>query len=473
MLTGTPNRIWGLPAILACGSLLAWILLHHPPGSIKTDLAQPLAVATNWHAFGQTLWLLVFGSLLAASVPYFQTLQSLLRGRGTLGIGTIALVCAVSLAICLTMPVIFSSDVYAYAAYGWMDAHGISPYAHSLLPTDDGLIRAAIWQWSNPLPICVYGPLFVWIAKICDFAGAHYGIAAQLFALRLTSSAGLIACAPLVYAAMSGYRNEERLGAAAGITLNPVALWVAAEGHNDTLVLAIVLMGFIVLRRYGYFAGAFIIAAAAVIKASSLAAAAVLTLYTWRDWSRWVRVLAGIACGVALTVLVARPFESGVTTVLVPHGRYMPQYSVQFIASALLAPLPGAAQFALEGGIAIALVGAGLLMLFGMRRILRGERDGIAWLALGLWFAIPNPYPWYALWILPAAFLCIRKPAAWAIVAASLTIFLRYLPDAGSNTHPELNLAVSIAEFALPAALLLLNGREWMPAPVFEGDSAP
>lgn len=444
-----------VPAALACAALFSGLLLRHPPNSIAMDLAQPLIVATNWHDFGRTLWMVVFGGILAASVPYGFALQALLRGTLEVRLRFVVGLSALSLLACLCMPVIFSSDVYAYAAYGWMDAHGISPYAHLPLATHDALITAAIWQWSNPLPLCVYGPLFVWIAKVCVIAGAPFGPAGQLLLLRLLSSAALVVCAPLIYVAMHGFGREYRMLAAAGIALNPVAIWIAAEGHNDTLVLAMVLLGFIAIRKFGHFVGAFVIGAAALIKATSVAAAAVLALYAWHNSGRMMRVAAGLACGILLTVFIARPFEAGIGTVLVPHGHYMPQFSPQFAVAQLLQPFVASGAYALDAGIAIVLVAAGLLALYGIRRIARREYDGAAWLALALWIAIPNPYPWYALWILPVAFLCIRKPAAWAIIAASVTVFVRYLPDVATNANPDLNLAVTLCELALPLALLL------------------
>ena len=453
------GRFWLLPAAFATAVLLSRAFLSSAPLSLHTDLAQPLVVATNWHDFGRGLWMLVFGCLLAAAVAYGFILVRVLRDAWQTGLLRIASTCALTLATCLCMPVIFSSDVYAYAAYGWMDAHGISPYAHLPLASNDPLITSAIWQWSNPLPVCVYGPLFVWIAKLCVIGGSWSGPSLQLLLLRMTAAVALILCGPLVYAAMHGFRREQRLLAAAGITLNPVMIWIAAEGHNDTLVLAMVLLGFIAIRKLGYFAGAFMIAAAALVKASSIAAAAVLALYSWHDSRRFMRVVAGAACGVLLTVFIARPFEAGVRTVLIPHGHYAPQFSPQYAVAQLLQSLFGDAAHPLQAGIAILVVAGGILALFGIRRIARGEYDGAAWLALALWIMIPNPYPWYALWILPASFLCIGRPAAWAIVAASITIFVRYLPDVASNASPDVNMAVTLCEISLPLALLLAPGR--------------
>ena len=459
-----------IPAAFLGAALIFRALLLHAPERLATDLRQPLIVATSWHAFGTLFWCVAACAVGVAAIAYVRLLLAYLRDERAPGLVSLGGLTAVSTVCALALPVIFSSDVYAYAAYGWMDAHGISPYAHATIATHDPLMTAAIWQWSNPLPVCVYGPLFVWIAKLCVLAGSAGGPALALWYLRGISSLALVACVPLAYAAFSWLPRNRRLLAAAGIALNPVIIWIAAEGHNDTLVLATVLTGFIVARRAGGFAGAFIVAAAALIKASSLAAAAVFALYALRDGARFVRIAAGTVCGILVTVAIARPFEAGVSTVLVPHGHYQPQFSVQ---SGVVQLLQGAlgAPFALNAGIALTLVAACGVALYGVRRALQRDLEGAAFLALALWMAIPNPYPWYALWILPVAFLSVRKPAAWAIVAASLTIFLRYLPDVSSSASGDVNLLVTMGEFGLPIALLARSAGAWAAARAAATDS--
>jgi len=108
-------------------------------------------------------------------------------------------------------------------------------------------MNAAIWQWKDPLPICVYGPAFIWIAKVAVGVAAPFGAAAQLLSIRALCALALIACAPLLAALFDAPRRPEL--AIAGVLLTPVALWFAAEGQNDTLLLEVVLLGLLVLKR--------------------------------------------------------------------------------------------------------------------------------------------------------------------------------------------------------------------------------
>ena len=462
-----------IPAAFALAALLSRALLQHAPLYIATDLSQPLPVATTWHGFGQSLWLSTFACIAAASVAYIFTLRAALKRKSSgLTVPAIVTFSAIALVAALSMPVVFSSDVYAYAAYGSLAAHGVSPYAHTAITVQDPLLRAAVWQWTNPLPACVYGPLFVWIAQLAVTATAAFGVAAQLFTLRLVSSAALLACAPLVFLAFRGFRTEQRVAVAAGIALNPVAIWSAAEGHNDALMLVAVLLGFIAVRKFGYFIGAFLIASSALIKASGAAAALILAMFAWPNRSRFVSVLGGFSAGIALTALVALSLESGVRNVLSPHGHYTPQFSAQYVLAQIAVSIFGTRWHAAEFGIAVAAVGAACIALYGVRLALAKNPLGTAYVALGVWLLIPTPYPWYALWILPVAFLSMKSAPSWAIVAATLTIFVRYLPDASSATNADLNLAITAFELGLPLALLagyqlVANFRG-----AFEGDAS-
>lgn len=86
----------------------------------------------------------------------------------------------------------------------------------------------------------------------------------------------------------------------------------------------------------------------------------------------------------------------------------------------------------LAGPVA-ALVLAFGLALAGARRLRQGRRDGYAWLGIGAWLAIPTPYPWYVLWVLPAVSAAPASRAGAALWAVTILAVLRYLPDAAGN----------------------------------------
>lgn len=407
---------------------------------VNAALAQPLVVVTEWGARGALLLGMLFLGVMAAAAPYWIAVRNAQR----LSIAGLTALVGGALLVAWCVPVLFSSDVYAYAAYGELARLGLDPYVRSLNPGDDALIRDAIWQW-NPgappgtgsFPICVYGPAFVLLAKALVSALAPLGTLAQLQGLRAVGSAAFIACVPLAYAAFGGERSV-RLCAAATIGLNPVALWCAAEGHNDALVLAIVLAGFALARHRLVTLGAAIAGCSALVKLPGAAAAIGFAV---ADRRARVGAMAGIAISAAFSI----PLLRGVTTQLAPHGRYAPQASLQ----ALLGPLGPLPAWTLAGAVAIALAARAVVLL----RARNGE--GWVWLGLGAWVLVPNPYPWYGLWLVALAATAPRSRAAGVAIGLSFTSLLRYVPDAVAIPGPALA-AVLGALASLP--LLWLSG---------------
>lgn len=416
-----------IPAgFLAGAGVCAW-MLRHAPQSIAVDRAQPLVVVTYWQQFGAQMWIAFALAIAIASVGYAGVLRASRKALATTMILS-ALACAAA----LLFPVVFSSDVYAYAGYGDMALHGISPYAHAHIALRDPLLDAMLWQWGNPPPMCVYGPAFVWLAQGIAALFLPLGAAAPLWAFRIIACLALIACAPLAHAAFASFPRATRLAAAAGIALNPVAIWSAAEGHNDALALAIVLAGFALVARARLFTGALLAALSALVKAPGALAAIGLAIAAWPDRSRFWRIAPGTALGIAIVAALAIPLEYGVRTKLAPAGHYAPQFSLQYVSIALTAV------------VIAALVAASCFERLRMA----------SYLTMAAWIAIPNPYPWYAVWLLPVAFLAWRSSAAWALIAASLLIALRYYPDATTALSRPLSIAIVVLEFGLPLLLL-------------------
>jgi hypothetical protein len=502
-----------IPAgFLAGAALCAW-MLKSAPAAIAVDRAQPLAVVTYWQQFGAQMWIALALAIAIASVGYVLVMVSLSNhgGRNEASTNSAALrylrvtlfTSALACAAALLFPVVFSSDVYAYAGYGDMALHGISPYAHARIGVRDPLLDAMLWQWGNPPPMCVYGPAFVWLAQAIVAVFMPLGAAAPLSALRALACIALVACAPLAYAAFSAFPRSTRLAAAAGIALNPVAIWSAAEGHNDALALAIVLAGFALAARSRVFFGAFVAALAALVKAPGAVAAAALALASWSDRSRFARAASGAAAGIALVAALAIPLEYGVRSNLAPQGHYFPQFSLQYVsvwlavvvigvlvvastssavlrylrmtrgANAPLRPLrvfaaaplrvfAGAPLRVFAGAPLRVFAGAPLRVFAGAPlRVFAGAPlrvfAGAPLLVFAAWVGVPNPYPWYAIWLLPVAFLVWRSYAAWALIAASLLIAVRYYPDATTDLSRPLSIVIVAIEFGVPLVLLIAH----------------
>lgn len=398
---------------------------------------QPLLVATDWGGAGAV----PLGTLLAAaSIVAFFYRRALQRAQ-PLRLELVLLLSVAGLAIAWFAPVLFSSDVYAYAAYGEMTRIGLDPYARAPLDTSDVVVRAAQWQWVSAFPICVYGPAFLGLARSIVTVFAPFGVLAQLDAFRAIACAAFLLCVML---ACDVYRGDRatRWRAAATIGLNPVAIWCAAEGHNDALALAVVLAGFALVRRRVVGVGAAVAALSALVKPPGAAAAIALAVV-----NRRARI--GAAAGIAIAAACSIPFFHGIASQLAPHGRYAPQASLQ----AVLAPLGPILAFALAATAALALA------TLGVASLRRGLDEGWIWLGLGAWVLVPNPYPWYALWLIALAAMAPRTRVASVAIFLSFTSLLRYVPDAIGTPSPPLAVALGIAA-TLPL-LGLLPLRAW------------
>ena len=442
-----------IPASFAASGAVARALLAHAPPSAAPDLAQPLAVVTGWGAAGAGMWALLAAAVCAASLACLSALRQLripaFGPRATLVALCATAVCAVGAA--LAWPVLFSSDVYAYAAYGDLAARGFDPGAPLARHASDPLVAAAVWQWRGTLPVCVYGGAFVAIARAIVAATAGFGIAATLLAFRLAACvAFLLACVALYYALP---RSTARARTVAVLALNPVAIWCAAEGHNDAFMVALAIAGVALVRAWGPLAGGIAIGLASAIKAPGVAAGAVLAGATaFGPRSARLRMYAAFGAAAIVACALGLPRATEAAHAIGRHGVYAPQFSLQALVIAALQPLLPHAATAVGSGLTLAaLLG---LAAVAYRAIRGGNRGAWAWLTAIAWLAIPNPYPWYALWILPVAAALCDLPVFAVLYGATFCVVLRYLPDAFGPLAADQQILVTLLEL-LPFALLV------------------
>ncbi len=427
-------------AFLAAAAVLRAVATY-APAALRADFAQPIVVVTAWKGFGG----LYLGTLTLAVAIGAVAHRIALRSARQFSLRELVASSALALLAAWCIPVILSSDVYAYAAYGELARLGLDPYAHVHLDPRNGLFAAAIWQWGNPPPVCVYGPLFVEIARVVVAVGAPFGIVAQLDALRAIASLAFIACIPLAYAIRRG-EPVERLTGAATIGLNPVAIWCAAEGHNDALAIAIALAGFLIFRRQAAL-GALLMACAALVKPP---AAAVLTAIAATHGR--ARTVAAVTLAVVAAFLL-RLF-AGIAGHLAPSGRYDPQVSLGAVVRPFALLISHDERIAAFVSIAATVTVGALLATRGIARLRSGHADGWLWCAVAIWAIVPNPYPWYGLWLLAVAALVPPVPVGRVAVLLSLSSWLRYVPDAIGTPGPILTVALGVAA-SLPFCILI------------------
>jgi hypothetical protein len=356
-----------------------------------------------------------------------------------LAVAALALVCG------LAIPLRLSADVWAYAAYGALLAHGADPWAHAFTATDlagygDPLLDAALRAWDGSLPRDVYGPGFTFAAALVVAVTRWAGPAGTVFALRALASVALLACIALAR------RRRPRL--ARLLALHPVVLWSAAEGHNDAWWLALVLLADH-LRSVP--ARLFVLVAAGAVKAIAVVplGAAVVRLPIRRRWA---------AAAAAALVLIAAyaPLLWSVVDHGLDRGSGPPRISLVHAAA-----LGGWSGSPIPVALGAVLAAAGLAAI--VRAVRAGDMPAGA--ALAGWLVLPAPEPWYATWLIPVVALCGPTPAARALLVASITGLAGYVQDAVPATalrDPALLGGTMLALYALPLIVALAQA---MPAP--------
>ncbi len=434
-----------IPAGLLLSAIVMRAFDARVPAGLAVDLAQPVPVATNWNAFGAVQLGALFAGTLLGAAAYLRIVR---RGAAAAGLRTpiaVAGIASLALLAAWCVPVIFSSDAYAYATYGELARLGGNPYAHLPLPGGSALFDATIVQWGNPPPACVYGLPFVWIAAAIVGAFAPLGVAAQLDGLRILSASALVGSCFLAYAAYSG-DWARRLTAAATIALNPATIWCAVEGHNDALAVAVALAGLTLARRGRPGIGAAVAALAGAIKLPGILAAVPPALA-----SRRARL--GGALGALAALAFSAPLIANLASGLAPHARYAPQVSLQaFVKTSAAFFLPDPRASIVAWGFAAAAAAA--CAVFAIPMLRRGCAEGWTYLALGGWVLVPNPYPWYGVWLLAVAAFAPGTRGAAVLLGLSLTALLRYIPDAVATPGPSVSIGLSLLALAPFAALV-------------------
>jgi alpha-1,6-mannosyltransferase len=413
-----------LALAFAAGACVARALVSHAPQFARAGLTQPLPVVDTWGTYGGTCFSILAATIAVASVALVVLLRSIERDGTRVRSLAICALAAVALAGAAAWPFVFSSDTYAYAAYGEMAARGLDPYVRVPANAHGTSIDAARVQWHGDFPVCVYGPAFVALARAVWVATNAWGAGAPIAALRALAALAFLGSIPLLARALAGVEERKTLILCA-YGLNPMALWSIAEGHNDAFVLLVAAVAALVLRSGRAAAAGAILGLSAAIKAPGAVFAAAFgldALFARKE----TRGAIGAAAGLVLAAAISIPPLVPALGTVGSHGRYLPMVSLQALVG--IAP-----------AIAIALV----LLVRGVWYAYRGKREGFASIGLAIVAALPNPYPWYALWLAPLAIAGAPSSAATALYAVTILSVLRYLPDATGN--------MTVAELALAA----------------------
>jgi len=389
-----------------------------------------------------------------------------LTSGGTTGaaLGTVAL-WALPFAV---GPVLFSADVFSYAAQGQIVGAGLDPYrnAASDLPVNSPVIDliAPIWT-SSPSP---YGPLW---SRISGWA-AQFGEGDPFLTVTVLR---VVALTSVVVMAWAVTRLAQRSPTPAAVVLatvgNPLVLIHLVSGaHNEALMLALLLTAVVVARfnstgnstaptkRWPRAMGALVVIGAAVaVKAPAVVGAVAMgwSLFARPDsttgWQQRLRGLAvaGLISGASLAIItwVTGLGWGWVTTLTTPgpsRAITAPVRGLGFALAQLTGPLghltTNSEVTAITGPVgAILTLSAAGAVLWWRRESPIVELTG--WLSLAVVLFGPSLYPWYI--ITPVVFVGLSLGAAsptsagddwrWRMIAlTSIILSVAQLPSGAS-----------------------------------------
>jgi alpha-1,6-mannosyltransferase len=210
----------------------------------------------------------------------------------------------------LTLPLLFSRDVYSYAYYGRIaSTYGANPYV--LTPQDFPLnsLWHLTWPGWRDTP-SVYGPLFTWVSVL--MTGVVRSIDSTIRGFQVLAAFASVGTMVIVARLVQRVRPERAVFAVAIIGLNPIVVFhVVGGGHNDMLVALFVAgaVSFLFARRE--LASAICLGLGMSVKASAVVPLVLLlvAIIATVEPDRRKRVLAKYAAVVGgIWLVLAAPF---------------------------------------------------------------------------------------------------------------------------------------------------------------------
>jgi hypothetical protein len=363
---------------------------------------------------------------------------------GELTLTRVFLVAVLLHLLAVVIPLFLSRDVYSYAIYGRMvSVYGVNPYVE--IPASflrDPVYPLVSVDWIDSTS--VYGPAFVAVsAGLTKLISSPPAIVVGFKALAAVASLGT-----MVLAAAGARRVAPKRAAfaAALVGWNPVIVFHGvAGGHNDALVgLALAAGVLLILSGRELWATAVMVLGTLVkVSGGVPLAIAVVAAVLRKPRGKRLRALgshAAVALAVALPFIL--PFEQtedptlGTLELVSRQGWLAPSRFVLVI-------LRGTANFLggdIAGDVASVLVRVAFPLVFiavlvALARHLARDPDRIeppvvvaamGWATLIALMVSPLLYPWYALWLVPVAWL-VPKPARDGAVLVSVALAITEL----------------------------------------------
>jgi hypothetical protein len=438
-LTAGPRAAGSRPGKIALGGLLVTGAIV-ATGASQTDLLLPESIrpVPGWLAgvFGTSgLGLGVVGLVVVMAVMFVAYVVAVhfagrLSARAVLG-------CIAALhALVLLAPPLVSTDVFSYQAYARMlSQYGANPYLNGPHVIALDPVYPFIGAKWVTMPT-TYGPVFTSLSALL----APLSIASSVIVYKAVAAVSSLVLIAVVWN-LAPSRGVDPVKAAAVVGLNPLlVVYGVGGGHNDLLMLAVMMIGIsLILQHRDRLGGASIVMAAG-LKLTGLLVAPFALAGTSHPLSRRRRrelLVGGVAATVAVAILSVAMFGTGSLHLLGTLRRVQTLgdwHSIPgFISTRLGLGEIGHATGFILGGLFVVVV------CWLLREVWRGHMDwldGAAWATVAMLATASSLLPWYLAWLLPLAVLGrdrrLLTVAIWLTGLITFINLLGYVPHGSS-----------------------------------------
>jgi Glycosyltransferase family 87 len=394
--------------------------------------------------------------------------------RGDLGVGRVLIVGLLLHVLSLATPLFLSRDVYSYGIYGRMvSEYGANPFVTTPLAfPQDPVFPLVSEDWRDSPS--VYGPAFVAISAGITTVAASPG--SMVWAFKVVAALAGIGTMFLVAGAARRVRPQRAAFAAALIAWNPVVLFHGvAGGHNDALVGLTIAGAVLLLVSRRQLAATAVLVLGSLVKLTGVipllvaVSAAVLRRPKGRR-SRALGAHAGIAAVVAVPFIApffqTRDPTLGTLELSTRRGWLAPSaFAWKLLRGA--GRVLGVPEVGTVLGV-LALIAFPVILgavLVGLFRHLARDPGRITpeitvatmgWAMLIALMAAPLLLPWYAVAVMPFAWLLPRAARGGAIILAALLAITELVADPTSSPKLWEAMVIGLHWVASPLVLVLL-----------------
>jgi alpha-1,6-mannosyltransferase len=414
---GLAGLLLGASVIVVSAGRTNWLL----PASMR--FLGSVGALPGWLAgvFGHSGIDLELGGLIAVLSLMFASYAMAVRAADQLSPRAVLTAVASLNALVLLAPLLMSTDVFSYVAYGRIGAlYGANPYFHgpNAIALDPAYAFIATRWAATPT---VYGPLFTALSYLL----APLSLAWNVLAYKAIAAMSSLVIVVVVWMA-SRLRGFNPVRAVVIVGLNPVILvYGVGGGHNDLLMLAILLIGvYVQLRGNRRASGGLIVAATGVKLTAGLLLPFVVAHNARGQGGRGLRALLTGVCVAAAVggVLSFVVFGSGPIHLLSTLQKVQQGGGLNSVPGFLLT-IVGLGRLSAAVGSVLTVV-FGVCVLWLLRRVWTGQLDWITaagWATAALIVTAGLLVPWYVAWLVPFAALSDdRRLWAAAVVLTGL-----------------------------------------------------